>query len=78
MGNLGVKENPDFTTADPVTIVDMSKPLPPSLRAAAEGYLAASRACGMLRIFYGYSAKHSPYLEKLIWPKIEQLLEGQK
>ena len=66
-------ENPDFTTAEPVTIVDMSKPLSPELRTAAEGFLEASRKAGMVRIYYGYSAME-PYLEKVLWPKIEYLL----
>ena len=66
-------ENPDFTTADPVTIVDMSKPLSPELRAAAEGFLSASREVGLIRVFYGYS-NPEPYLEQLLRPKIGFLL----
>ena len=66
-------ENPDFTTAEPVTIVDMSKPLSPELRTAAEGFLEASRKAGIVRIYYGYGGTE-PYLEKLLWPKIEYLL----
>lgn len=66
--------NPDFTTADPVTIVDMSQPLPPELRAAAEGFLSASSKAGMVRITYGYGPTPTPYLEDLLRPKVNLLL----
>ena len=71
-------ENPGFTTADPVTIVDMTKPLTPELRTAAEGFLVTSRKAGIVRIFYGYGGIE-PYLEKVLWPKTEFLLtHGQQ
>ena len=67
-------QNPNFTTADPVTIVDLSQPLSPDLRTAAEGFLSASENAGITRIFYGYTLPDA-YLEKLVRPKIRFLLQ---
>ncbi len=66
-------ENPNFSTADPVTLVRLSEPLSPELRTAAEGFLSASRKAGLIRVFYGYT-KPEPYLEQLLRPKISFLL----
>jgi hypothetical protein len=72
-------QNGQFTTADPVTIVDMSKPLSPPLRAAAEGFLSACSSAGMVRISYGYGPTPTPYLKDLLWPKVKFLLtHGEK
>ena len=67
-------QNADFTTADPVTNEDMSKPLSPQLREAAEGFLAACSNAGLVRISYGYGPTPTPYLKDLLWPKVKFLL----
>ncbi len=69
-------ENPEFPVADAVTIMDRSRPLPPEIRTAAEGFLAASKAAGLKQVFYGYHAME-PYLGKVLWPKMRFLLEGR-
>ena len=66
-------ENPRFAINDAVTLVDLSVPLPPDLRTAAEGFLSASRRAGLERIYYGYS-RPDPYLNEVLWPKVEFLL----
>ena len=63
-------ENPNFTTADPVTIVDLSVPLSPRLRAAAEGFLSASRKAGITHVHYG----QEDHAQQIMWPKCEFLL----
>ncbi|MAE66739.1 MAG: hypothetical protein CMJ18_20925 [Phycisphaeraceae bacterium] len=67
-------QNPRFTTADAATIVDMSQPLPPALRAAAEGFLPACSGAGLVRISYGYGPTPTTYLKDLLWPKVRFLL----
>lgn len=67
-------QNPDFTTADPITIVNMSKPLSQELRAAAEGFLTACSRAGLMRISYGYEPTPTPYLKDLLWPKVRFLM----
>lgn len=67
-------QNPNFTTADPVTIVNMSTPLTPELRDAAKGFLLGCSNSGLVRISYGYGPTPTPYLKDLLWPKVRFLL----
>ena len=67
-------ENPNFTTADAVTIVELSAPLSPQLRAAAEGFISASKQAGLTSVFFGGGG----YIEQVLRPKCEFLLTHGK
>lgn len=66
-------ENTQFGVNDAVTLVDLSVPLSPKVRTAAEGFLKVSRRAGVARMYYGYS-KPDPYLNQVLWPKVQFLL----